>query len=66
MTMEMKACAVNVKEARRLLGGLGRNKFYELLAEGKLRSIRVGNRYLIPVSAISAFLGEQADEKQCY
>lgn len=58
---ELQPKAVNVKEARRLLGGLGRNKIYNLLTEGKLKSIKIGRRYLIPVTAIDEFLQLEGD-----
>jgi excisionase family DNA binding protein len=56
MATELQARAVNVKEARRLLGNLGRNKIYDLLSEGKLRSVKIGRHYLIPVTSIDDFL----------
>jgi excisionase family DNA binding protein len=39
--------------------GIGRTRFYQLLAEGKIRCFKNGRRYLIPVSAIDAFIQEQ-------
>jgi excisionase family DNA binding protein len=36
--------------------GIGRTKIYELLASGRLRSVRVGTRYVVPVGAIEEFL----------
>lgn len=39
--------------------GIGRTKFYQLLAEGKIRCFKNGRRYLIPESAIDAFIQEQ-------
>ncbi len=46
------------REAWQLLG-IGRTKFYQLLAEGKIRFFKNGRRYLLPESAIDAFIREQ-------
>ena len=46
------------REARIVLG-IGRTRFYQLLAEGKIRYLKNGRRYLIPESAIDAFIKEQ-------
>lgn len=35
---------------------LGRDKIYELLTSGELRSVRVGRRWLIPAEAVAEFL----------
>lgn len=36
--------------------GIGRNGIYELIRSGRLRSIRVGRKILIPVVAVEDFL----------
>ncbi|MEF2278786.1 helix-turn-helix domain-containing protein [Deinococcus sp. YIM 134068] len=36
--------------------GVGRNGVYDLIRTGQLRSIRVGRKILIPLSAIEEFL----------
>lgn len=33
-----------VKEAREALGGMGQTKFYSLVAEGKIKIVKVGRR----------------------
>jgi excisionase family DNA binding protein len=50
---------VHVAEAAELLG-LGRNSTYDLLRSGRLRSVRVGRRFVIPRSEIDAFLEREA------
>lgn len=35
---------------------LGRDKVYDLIRTGQLRSVRVGRKYLVPADAISEFL----------
>ena len=46
------------KEAWEKLG-IGRTRFYQFLKEGRIRYFKNGRRYLIPVSAIDAFIQEQ-------
>lgn len=36
--------------------GIGRNTIYELIRTGQLRSIRVGRKLLVPLSAVDEFL----------
>ena len=40
--------------------GLSRSRIYQLIGSGELRSIKVGRRRLVPMSAISELLGEAA------
>lgn len=53
--MQLERKSVTVKEAMRATG-LGRNSFYELLHAGKIRALRVGRKWVIPVRAIDEFL----------
>ena len=39
--------------------GIGRTRFYQFLKEGRIRYFKNGRRYLIPESAIDAFIQEQ-------
>lgn len=39
---------------------LGRNKVYELLRTGELKSIRCGRKYLIPTAALSEFISRRS------
>jgi len=48
-----------VDEAAGLLD-LARSTFYGLVADGSVRSLRVGSRRLIPASAIREFIERQA------
>lgn len=47
--------SVTVKEAAGMLG-VGRSLIFRLLAEGQLKGLLVGNRRLIPVHELKAFL----------
>ena len=47
--------AYSVSEAYRALG-IGRTRFYELIAEGKIQARRCGGRTLIPADALADFL----------
>lgn len=46
---------VTVKEAAKLLG-VGINNAYELTASGRLRSVKIGRRVVVPVRELDAFL----------
>lgn len=52
---------LDVSEAAALLG-LGRNTTYTLVRSGRLRSVRVGRRLVIPRSELDAFLEREAME----
>lgn len=46
---------VTVEDLARLLA-IGRNTAYLLVRSGKIRSIKVGRRYLIPKTAVEEYL----------
>lgn len=50
-----QSAAYTPEECRPLLK-LGRDKIYELLRSGDLRSVRVGRRFIIPAAAVADFL----------
>jgi len=54
----MNTKVLTPRESWQLLG-IGRTKFYQLLAEGKIRYFKNGRRFLIPESAIDEFIEEQ-------
>lgn len=41
--------------------GIGRNNVYALIHSGRLRSIRIGRKILIPRSAVEEFLASNAE-----
>jgi excisionase family DNA binding protein len=47
--------AVSIDGAARLLG-LGRSSLYDLLETGRIRSVKVGSRRLVPTAALDEFL----------
>ena len=49
--------SLRVKEAGQYLG-LGRSKIYELIASGRLKSIKLDNARRIPVWAVAEFLDQ--------
>jgi len=57
--LEGKKLAYSVEEACQALG-IGRALAYELIMSGRLHSIKVGARRLIPASALQEFLGGAA------
>jgi excisionase family DNA binding protein len=42
--------------------GIGRTLLYDLLKQGKLKSIKLGNRTLIPESELQRLIAEQLTE----
>ena len=55
----MQPLLVSVNEARRLLGGLGRTKFYEILNQRQLTAVKIGRRTLVRVDSIHRYLDSQ-------
>jgi excisionase family DNA binding protein len=54
--------AFHVKTAAALYG-LSRSSLYKLMAAGKLRTVKVGGRRLIPRDAIEALIATDAGER---
>jgi excisionase family DNA binding protein len=52
---------LGVRDAARELG-LGRDMTYQLVREGRLRSVRVGRRVLVPRSELAAFCERETVE----
>jgi excisionase family DNA binding protein len=52
--------AVNVEQARRLLGGVSRAHLFRLIARGELRTVKSGARRLVPVAAIDEYLARSS------
>ena len=50
---------VRIREACRLTG-IGRSKFYELIAAGEIEIIKVGTITLVPLSSLTSFLRRKA------
>jgi excisionase family DNA binding protein len=49
-------------EGRERLGNLGRTKYFELLKNGELRSVKIGRRRMVPASEIERFITRQLDQ----
>ena len=63
----LTAPLVSVDEARKLLGGRGRGRIYELLKQGSLESVMDGGRRFILTDSIFAFvesLKSSSDRKE--
>ena len=54
--------AVGVEQAALFLD-IGRTLAWQLVNEGKLRSVRAGHRVLVPLSAIDDFLAGQQESE---
>ena len=48
----------SINEARRLLGGIGRNTIYGIRASGDLASMTLGTRRFIPAEAIAKLFAQ--------
>ena len=46
----------STKETRRLLGGIGKTKLYELLKQGCLQGVRIGHRRLVRGESIEQYI----------
>jgi len=60
-TVPVEPVLLPVEEAARALG-VGRTQFFVLLREGRIRSVKVGRRTLIPMSEVQRFAEELARE----
>jgi excisionase family DNA binding protein len=50
----------SIDEARERLGGISRNLIYEILRSGRLSSVVLGSRRLIPAAAIAQLIAQSA------
>jgi excisionase family DNA binding protein len=50
---------VSVREAAKRLG-LGRDTAYQLVREGRIRSVAVGRRQLVPVAELARFVERES------
>jgi excisionase family DNA binding protein len=50
---------ISVREAAQRLG-LGRDRTYQLIREGRLRSVALGRKRLVPVVELAAFVAREA------
>lgn len=61
-TGDPEPITVRVPAALRMLG-LGRSKFYELLKQGEIETIKVGRTTLVLVSSLKGFVQARRDER---
>ncbi|MFA6125626.1 helix-turn-helix domain-containing protein [Sphingomonas sp.] len=52
---QLQPIAVRVKEACRLTG-IGRSKFYELIADGRIEIVKVGAMTLVPIDSLRSLI----------
>jgi excisionase family DNA binding protein len=60
-TMERKA--VSVKDFQRACG-IGKNYAYELVNTGKIRTLKVGKKWVIPITEIDRWLSQAGGQGQ--
>ena len=58
----MEAKLVSVEEAARTLS-IGRSLLFEMLSAGTIRSVKVGRRRLVPVSALDEYVRELTQDE---
>jgi excisionase family DNA binding protein len=57
-TLPLTPLAVSIREACRL-SGLGRTKIYELIADGRLTTVKIDRRTLIPFEDLTKLLSSE-------
>ena len=57
----LEKAAYSISETARSIG-IGRSMIYELIKEGRLRTVKIGRRTLVPAPAISELLDSLAGE----
>jgi len=55
-TTSVPKAAFTVDEFRGAFGNMSRSKFYELVAEGRIRTLKLGRRTLVPATEVPALL----------
>ena len=60
--MKQDKILLSVPEAARHLG-IGRSFLYEMLMHGRIASVRVGRRRLVPVRALETFVAQRLKEE---
>jgi excisionase family DNA binding protein len=61
MNAEVKTLALRPNQAAAALG-IGRDRLFDLLRAGEIRSYREGNMRIIPVSALEEYLARRLQE----
>jgi len=51
---------VDVRQLRKMLGGVGNKTAYKLLHEGRIHYIRIGRGFRIPKASVIQFVQESA------
>lgn len=50
---------VSPEQLQKMLGGIGKTTAYKLLRGGKIKSVRLGRKYLIPKICVIEYLCEE-------
>ena len=53
----------NETEARRMLGDIGRSKFYELIQQGKITPTKIGRRTFFTATELDRFVTSLGDSR---
>jgi excisionase family DNA binding protein len=52
--------AVNLPTARTMLGGISHSSIYALIKQGRLKTVKLGRRRLVPIASIRDLLDQAA------
>jgi excisionase family DNA binding protein len=58
----MEVLLITTNEAARRLGGVGRSTLYDLIRSGRLRTVKIGRRRLVPVDALPDCIASLAED----
>ncbi|WP_431231457.1 helix-turn-helix domain-containing protein [Mycolicibacterium psychrotolerans] len=56
METQTEQLLLDINDARRRLGGIGRTMLYDLVAAGKLTKVKIGTRGFITAESITAYV----------
>lgn len=59
---ELKPLLVSVREARRLLGGCGNNRFWDLVKTGQIELVGSSRKRWVPTASLEALIERMREE----
>lgn len=60
---EVEKVLIKADEARKILGGIGRNKFYELAKRPGFPSVRIGRFLFVDKTRLNDWIGKEIQRK---
>lgn len=59
---ELKPLLVSVREARRLLGGCGNNRFWDLVKAGEIELVGSSRKRWVPIASLEALIERMRED----